>query len=267
MITRQHISVTVLAMIEKGKTMDQIKARIPWVVLPDGIRAFIGPRQASHFERTPDENECAWMIFPSAETLKNLTKDNVKDLVKFYIPENAYPKCVIGERTDTEVFTKYNFSHEHYQALYMHLMQDCILDEVLRKNLIDATFRFEDRFVIRHNDVEIDGAMLRKQVALFEELGFIHLAGMVYERTGVLLTGKWFEENVYEPLKAVYPQDLAENTFKYMRYSEELDARIRAKKFELSEEEVKEFILADDLMKVLDDMYKEAIDATSKLIF
>lgn len=260
MITRQHSALTYMSHEYKG-SIQTFKREIPWVVLPDGIRAYSGPRQMSHFEQKPDGTDTAWMIFPNELTLQGLSKENFDSSVERYMPE-GYPKCVIGEDTSLDVFDVKNYGHRHYHALRMHMIQDIILDKVLREQLVDVTGRFKDEFVIRWNHQTIDGATLRKQVAMFENLGFIHLAGKVYERTGKVLNNQWFEENVLEPLRAAYPADLAENTFKYMRLSDEDDARITAKDFELTDADKEGFLLCDNLEAILDDMYFEAYHFT-----
>lgn len=256
MITRQHTALTLMCHSNKG-TMQTFKHEIPWTLLPDAIRAYSGPRQMSHFEETPDGTDTAWMIFPNEITLGKLSKETFEERVKFYRPD-GYPKCVIGEATSLETFDVKNYGHRHYHALRMHMIQDIILDNVLRDELVEVSGRFKDEFRVRWNHQVIDGATLRKQVAMFENLGFIHLAGKVYECTGRLLTNKWFEEYVLEPLKAQYPADLADNTFKYMRLSDEEDARITAKEFELTAADKEGFILCDDLEGILDRMYSQA---------
>ena len=178
MITRQHSAILFWALVlrvGKDKASKSFKKEIPWAVLPDGIRAYIAPRQASHFEDGID-GRGAWMRYPSAEVLKDLTRESAKRQIKYYVPD-SFPKCVIGEETQLWMFDYTNSEHEHYHALKTHLIQDCILDEVLRENLIEAIMRFQDKFVVRCSGQIIDGAELRRQVTLFEELGFIHLLG------------------------------------------------------------------------------------------
>lgn len=262
MITRQHTAITMMAHGNKG-TLQTFKHEIPWTLLPDAIRAYSGPRQMSHFEQTPDGTDCAWMIFPSETVLRELSKDNFGKAVKSYRPE-AYPKCVIGEATDVEMFDVKNYGHSHYHALRMHMIQDIILDNVLRDKLVSVNDRFKDQFTVKWNHQVIDGATLRKQVAMFENLGFIHLAGKVYESTGKLLTNIWLEENVLQPLKKAYPADLAENTFKYMRLSAEEDARIFSMNFNLTAADKEGFILCDNLEDVLDEMYALAYYHTAR---
>lgn len=262
MITRQHTAISAMAHSSKG-SIQTFKQEIPWILLPDGIRAYSGPRQMSHFEQLPDGTDTAWMIFPNEVTLRSLSKDTFEEKVRCYMPD-GYPKCVIGEATNLNMFDVKNYGNRHYHALRMHMLQDIILDNVLRDKLVSVSGRFKDKFTVRWNHQEIDGATLRKQVAMFENLGFIHLAGKVFERTGRILNNKWFEENVLEPLCAAYPEDLALNTFKYMRLSDEDDARITAMDFELTEADKEGFILCDDLEDVLDDMYAEAYYYTAR---
>lgn len=275
MITKQHTAIYVLSLainrdLTEGSSEESLSKfentlhnEIPWLLLPDAIRAYIRPRQASHFERIPGKEKdtsVSWMEFPSEEVLKNLSKENASEMISFSVGE--YPTCVIGEDTEIGEFDIRNVGHRHYEALRCHLVQDLYLDECLRKRLINAEKRFTDTFVIRHSEEEIDGAQLRAQVALFEELGFIKLVGMVYEKTGILLNREWFDTHVLESLKKAYPEDLAENTYKYMSISDEVNERINALDFELTSEEKASVILTDDLDRVLNEMYSYAIRAT-----
>lgn len=264
MITRQHSVLSLMAYSAKAD-MVLYRKDIVWILLPDGIRAYSGPRQMSHFESTPDGKDNAWMIFPNARDLKLLSKENFKDVVKMYIPEGGYPKCVIGEQTMVGSFDAKNYGHPFYHPLRMHMQQDCVLDLVLREVLVDVKDRFNDRFTVRWNKQVIDGATLRKQVAMFENLGFIHLAGKVYERTGKLVGNSWFEEYVHEPLLRAYPKDLAESTFKYIKMPEGIDLRIMTKDFDLTEEDKEGFILCapEKLEEILDVMYAEAYRLTA----
>lgn len=276
MITKQHTAIYALALaINRGikkETSDESRIKfekdlhkeIPWLLLPDAIRAYIGPRQASHFERVPGSDKdtsVSWMEFPSEEVLKALSKENISEMVSYEVKE-GYPGCVIGEDTDIGEFDVRNVKHKHYEALRCHLIQDLYLDECLRKRLINAEKRFADIFVIRHSEKAIDGKTLRAQVALFEELGFIKLVGMVYEKTGILLNREWFDTHVLESLKEAYPEDLAANTYKYMSISDEVNERINALNFELTAEEKESVILTDDLDRVLNELYGYAIRAT-----
>ena len=62
MITKQHtaLSLMAFAMTEEDgskKLLDIYRFRemIPWILLPDAIRAYVGPRQAGHHEEWIDE--------------------------------------------------------------------------------------------------------------------------------------------------------------------------------------------------------------------
>lgn len=255
MITLQHTAIFLMAASEKEV---DIKTSIPWLLLPDAIRMYVGPRQASHFEVSTYETDVSWMEFPTREVLKELSKENVADLVKFYVSPRA-PKCVIGEQTDIDEFDIRNYAHPHFRELRIHLIQDCILDKVLREKLVDVTQRFEDRFVVHHNhSIVLDGAELRKQITLFEQIGFLHLVGMVYKKTGILLNQRWFDENVHTALLEAYPVELAENTYKYMQIPEEIEQRINELDFELTQEDEDKLVITDELQRVLDEMYATA---------
>lgn len=267
MISIQHAALYYLALhstrntchaADATKLEAEFKNEVPFVVLPDGIRAYSGPRPISHFERTPDGNGVSYMTFPSEEVLKTLSKESFKTDVEFYHAEGYLP-CVIGEKTDIREFDRHNLGHKHYHALRVHMFQDAILDEILREELIDASLRFQDIFTVRHDtSIKIDGKELRRQVAEFERIGFIMLAGIVYERTGTVMNNDWFKTVVEPALQAAYPADLAENTFKYMKLDDETNARITNLQFVLTDEDKALVPMAKDLEKTLSEMYVDA---------
>lgn len=264
MITKQHAALTLMALDSIGKT-EEFKKLIPWVLLSDAIRAYIGPRQPSHFEEMANQTDTSWMLFPSSETLKMLSKETAPRIIKFHVADA--PKCVIGEQTHIEVFDWLNSQHEFYHALRAHLRQDCILDAVLRDEMVEVKERFSDIFTIKHNGKKINGQELRTQIARFEELGFIKLVGMVYEDTGILLDRDWFDEYVYTALKETYPVDLAKNTYRYMSISDDVNDRINRLEFDLTEEEKASVEITDQLDELLKTMYENALTETLSEIF
>ena len=270
MITLQHSAVWAIAAMSKAPDDRTFQSRlirdIPWLLFPDAIRAYTGPRQMSHFEETPDKTDVSWMEFPTGDVLRLLTKETAKEVIKMHMNAEKYPKCVIGEDTHLEVFDRHNYGHHAYHALRTHLIQDVILDEVLREELVDVTGRFEDRFVVRHNrNIVLNGSELRYQVKLFEEWGLLHLIGKIYHRTGVLLNQRWYEDNVHGVLlRSDYPEDLAENTYRYMAIPAEIEAHINALDFNASEK-VKIFDLGgEELADIWDWMYSVAIRETER---
>ena len=237
---------------------------IPYALLPDAIRRYVGPRQASHFEDGVDGGN-SWMKFPEAETLKVLSKENVSQLVKFSVLEGIKP-CVIGEYTNREAFDAHNLMHTQYLALATHLAQDNALDTYLRHMMINVADRYDDKFVIRHSGKVIDGKTLRQQVSIFEDLLFLKIAGIVYHKTGTVLNARWFEENVYSPLCCAYSQDLADGTFKFMKMSDELNARIEKHDFELTDDEKKSVIICEDVDAALAELCAWGYWATKKVL-
>ncbi len=269
MKTLQHTAIYFWALWAKhGKllgvpaTYREFHEELPFVLLPDAIRGYIGPRQASHFEMRPDGTANSWMVFPNEQVLKDLSKETSAELVKYSVEPNI-PKCVIGEMSCLRSFEKKNCGHSHFLALRAHMVQDDVLDTVLREEMIDATKRFSDTFISRYNrTIVMDGQQLRQEIEKFENIGFIYLAGKVYEATHELLNRTWFERNVMPALRVAYPTDLADNTFRYMKMSDEMNDRINSLQFEPTEEEVEACPLAEDLVDVLDTIYAEAFIRT-----
>lgn len=263
MITLQHSALYYLALNSKRKScyLKEFMEEVPFVLLPDAIRAYIPQRQAGHFEMTPDGKACSWMSYPCEKTIRELTKQNASGTICYHVVPDL-PKCIIGEKTNIKEFDLVNWGHRHYHSLRIHLLQDCVMDGILRDDMVDDSDRFNDRFVIRHNGAVIDGATLREQITLFETLGFMKLARNVYCATGQVLNQEWFERNVLSALRYLYPEDLAQNTYKYMRILPTMNNRISNRKFDLTAEEKASIIITDKPERLMDKMYSEAYRQT-----
>lgn len=260
MITLQHAALYFMAVSRKSKEtrMSEFTQNVPFVLLPDALRAYIPERSAGHFEETANGEEGGWMVYPSESEVLQLSKENASTMIKYRSNLNM-PKCVIGEKTSIEVFDRLNWGHKHYHTIRIHLLQDVVMDSILRDDMVDVSRRFEDVFVPYHNsDVVINGNTLRDQINLFEWLGFIKLVGAVYNSTGVLLNREWYDEMVLPALLAQYPYDLAMNTYKYMRIWDEMNDRINSKEFELTEEERKAIIITDKPEALFNKLYSLA---------
>ena len=266
MITLQHTALYAMALAAKRSDTTQFyrefHENLPFVLLPDAIRAYISDRKAGHFEMTPDWTSNSWMVYPSKETLKILTPKTAVTKINFHIAQGI-PKCAIGEVSNINAFDRKNWGHHYYHPLRIHKLQDYVLDVALRKKMIDDTKRFEDAFAVRGiRGKVLNGIEFRKQLAMFEDLGFIYLAGKLYERTGIVIDREWLDMHVKTSLETVYPEDLAENTFGYMAISEDLSNRISNLDFLLSEYDKKDCLLAEDMEGMLDEIYAEAYQYT-----
>ena len=73
MITLQHTLVTLLGLRGNERELDE---EIQYVLLPDAIRRYCGPRQYSHFEKSYDGKDTSWLAYP--RDLKTLTKEEAE---------------------------------------------------------------------------------------------------------------------------------------------------------------------------------------------
>lgn len=267
-----HTAQTLLIMsqqLDLQRHMECFWERIPWILLPDAIQMYVG-RQASHFEVTLDEMDVSYIEFPTADVLSELNKENFSELVEFYVSPKVR-QCAIGEMIDITEFDWRNSSHPFYYLLRINLLQDRVLDQVLRGRFVDVKGRFDDKFVVHHNrSIELDGAQLRQQVTKFKEIGFLYLAGKVYRNSGIILSQEWFEHNVHRVLNnkdSPYPTELAENTYKHMRIPEVINKRIQNLDFDLTDEDKDSVIITDNLEKVLDYMSSAVCQSTMSEMF
>lgn len=265
MITLQHSLVTLLSELAqtkdnegKNKVEDAVKKEIPYVLIPDAIRRYMGPRPYSHFEQTPDGSSISWMHFPT--NLKTVSKDNIENSVNHFLAE-GYRPCVLGEETHIEKFKETNgdLPSDYYYGVLKHLTQDSIFDEWIRKGIgLDCSRRFDSMHspeettaknigvykfkrprksdtgeIIKDNEGNVvtdeetlDGAQVRNLIAEIENQGVYILAYLLNEKYGITANQEWFDKNVKGPLDEVYSQDLSNGTYNYMKIPEEINERI-----------------------------------------
>lgn len=233
---------------------------IPWILLPDAIIEYIDYYQPSYFVELVDGTDISWLKFPSGEILAEVTANNAKEIVEYYLADSK--ECGVCKGTCLDEFDKKNYGHAHFHELRISILQEMIFDKILCEKLLDENKSYEDHFVVRHNQNCLNSFQLQEQMERFEELGFLYLVGKVYEKTGLLLNQEWFEKNVHQVLYADYSKDLAERTYSSMQISPEIEGRINDLNFELSEDDKQKIKITDNLEQTFDEMYAIAFKLT-----
>lgn len=185
------------------------------LVLPDGIRAWSGPRQYSHFEQSEDGKDVSWWAFPS--DLKHLTKEAVQESLETdaYLVSEIRP-CVLGEETNLSAFYEHN-SHlpkELFEGIEMHLRQDKAYDAFVREQ-IDCSGKYEDHFT--YQGQELNGKEVRSLIGEMEQQGIYLLAQRFYEERGITANQEWIQSTMRPLLYQAYPEELAEKTLSFMK--------------------------------------------------
>ena len=179
------------------------------LLLPDAIRMY-GPRQQFHCTEHPITHEISSVRFLT-------TPDKLKKIKSLYKAslQPDIPKCVSDEMSHPETFIAEN--PEWAESAYVtHLIQDYSWDKWLRER-VDVTERLLDRFVYKTTGEVVDGATFRKELGPIDNVFFQKIAKTIYEESGVLLNQEWFEEHVYKNMLKAYDEELAENTWKYIK--------------------------------------------------
>lgn len=217
MITLEHSAITLLKL---HGDVEQFREIIPYILEPDALRRYTGPRQYTHFEKLGDD--VSWIEFP--DDLKVVNKQNVFDYCKSHLA-GEYPKCAIGEETQIDVFEKHNrhLKPLNYIGVKNHLIQDVDFDIFVRQ-VFDCTKRFKDVYVF--DGLVINGQEMRKLVQKVSEFGLYRLAFLIYQTTGIKITQEWYTENVYRSIQKIYSQDLADGTYNYMKIPENMNSWI-----------------------------------------
>lgn len=218
MITLQH---SLLMLLHYDGNLNKFKQELPYVLLPDAIRAYSGPRQYSHFEQSRDGSDVSWMSFPL--DVKHLTPESVREM-DCHMAENVQ-SCCMGETTNIASFEEHNrhLSKDYFQGVKYHLIQDSQFDTFIREQ-IDCSQMYEDRFTYRGR--EMDGRAVRQTIADIEDDGVYLLAKQVYQKYGIVADQQWFDEHVKTTLDAAYPSDLSERTYRFMQMQTETNALI-----------------------------------------
>lgn len=192
-------------------------------VYPDAIRAYSGPRQYSHFEKSEDGEYSYYMEFPedmhaSKEEVQALTAQCEYDV-------NLVRPCVLGEDTDLKAFYDHNqnLDGEMFKGINYHLNQDIVFDDFIRRE-IDCTGKYDDKFIFQGE--ELNGKDVRGLIGDIEQHGIYVLAHKLYEEKGITANKEWFEENIKPALEQEYSQDLADKTFSYMNIRPDIDKLI-----------------------------------------
>ena len=137
MITLQH---TICDLLKFKGNLDRFDKEISYCLLPDSIRAYIGPRPLSHFEENPDGNDISWYKFP--EDIKSMTKSSALSCEQ-HLSDISRKSC-LGEKTHVDKFVETNsdLPELEYNGILTHLIQDYIFDDWIR-DLIDCSNKYE----------------------------------------------------------------------------------------------------------------------------
>lgn len=85
MITLEHAAV---ALLKVGCNEQKFREVIPFLLEPDAIRRYSGPRVLSHFEKIG--NDVSWMKFPTREDLKRVNKENIWALCEHHLADRIF---------------------------------------------------------------------------------------------------------------------------------------------------------------------------------
>ncbi len=220
MITLQHSLCYLLA---KNGNMNEFKKGIAYCLLPDGIRAFIGARPYSHFEENPNQTDVSWYKFPI--NLKELTKEQALNQEK-HLADIELKSC-LGEMSQVDKFveTNHHLPRDYHEGVLVHLIQDYIFDEWIRKT-IDCSNKYEPNasFVFQNQTYDSNG--IRGIIADLEQYGFYLLAYICFTNYGIVANQEWFDKNVKSTLEKIYPKELVESTYKYMKIPDSINDMI-----------------------------------------
>ncbi len=218
MTTLQHSLITLFSMNGDVENFEKV---LPYTLLPDAIRRYSKLRQYSHFEESEDKTDISWIKYP--KNIKTLSQQEINETPK-HIVEGLRP-AVIGEQTHIEKFesTNRHLPIDYFYNVKKHLEQDYIFDEFLRER-IDVSGKYQDEF--NFNGEKLNGKQIREVISNIENQGLYILSYMMYKSYGITTNQEWFDEHIKSTLDKAYPQELSENTYKYMKIPEDINLKI-----------------------------------------
>ena len=180
---------------------------------PDAVRAYSGPRQYSHFEKSEDGSFSYYMTFPND---MHVGKDVIQERISEVEPDISLVRpCAIGEDTDIQAFYDHNkrLDKDVKHGIDYHLHQDMIFDKFVRDE-IDCSDKYNDKFVFRGQ--QLDGKDLRCLIGDIEQHGIYIMAHKLYEEKGITANQDWLLNNIKPALDKEYSSDLADKTYSFM---------------------------------------------------
>ena len=190
---------------------------------PDAIRAYSGPRQYSHFEKSESGKFSYYMEFPSN---MHAGKDFVQKQVASCKEDISLVRpCAIGEETDIDAFYAHNdhLRGEMKQGIDYHLHQDMVFDDFIRRE-IDCSNKYDDKFVFHGQ--EMNGKDVRRLIGNIEQQGIYVLAHKLYVVKGITANQEWLKNMIKPALDKEYSADLSDKTFSFMNINPEVNQLI-----------------------------------------
>lgn len=272
METVQHVGLYAWALLNEFKTprgvqkfSEVFSRNIPWVLFLDASESMGEAHKASHFEQF--SNGVAYMQVPSPESVKESEKLNIP----CYIPEGVV-STKVREKIDMDSFWRKNRSHPYRRELGIHLLQDDIINQILKKYIVNTSQAYRDLYYPYTGSAKyMDGKTLQRYIDLWKKKGTLYLVGKILEQTEILMDNNWLEENVLPALQYTFSPSLAEELWRKIRFSEFENSRIKkgGMAFLPTKEECQELETLCDkdfFLGTLDKMYGDAFSATCKAI-
>ena len=234
------------------------------VIMNDSIRAYVGPREFTHFTANPATGKVSWMRFPESD-MKTWTKEILEGAERFSAGKPG--TAVVDEATVPEEFWLHNRQTPQNEHLYLHLVQDRSYDRFVR-SVINVFRRYEDIYVF--SGETMTGAQIRGQGmerwtrGLLNELDdqfFVRLAKRYHEVTDAVADRDWIRVAMKDAMHQCYSSELAEGTLKFVTLSDKANDIIGRRKFD---EEVWPVpnVLVDQW---IDWMFEDILDALKRM--
>lgn len=244
MLSLQHAMYMVYY---KGNDNLFLKDMIAQTLLPDALRYYTHNRQYTHFEWNEDKTDYSYFVFPKMY-------GGIKDKTYFinavqnadrYLVADITP-CAIGEETNLDGFYAHNqhlFKEylQMFHSIEMHLIEDVVFDEFIRE-VIDCHDKYNDKYY--YNGNELNGKEVRSLIEEIEQVGIYVLAEMLYQKEGIVANNDWVQSFIKPSLELFYPNELVNNTIKYMKIDDKINEYITNKdythfeEFNISKEEL-----------------------------
>lgn len=251
MITQEHVLTTVIAANKIGVSLKEaVKISTKGSQL-DFLRGAGIDRPISHFTKDIDGKQTSWMVIP--ENIKSIDLENWKDVVKSYYFAQNTPNVAFDGEYDIDKFKSLNYNNSDYKWFLVHLKQDAINHEYL-KRIFNTSQRRDDVYFLKTTGEDISPSNLKKQISLLGKQHLFYLLREYFIRTGRKISINDLNEIIMENMDELLNKDLYNKNIKFLPITE-------------TEEEVLEQINPNiDIGRFNSNLTDQTVNATEKVL-
>lgn len=225
-LSKTHALVALMTYLENGKSLEEWGQLVPYILLPDAMRCFDfgvpNNRVLTHFEVNTKSYRPSGIKFPTKDEIAVLDSEIIARLPKVISGDYSY-QVAIGDGTSIDQFLYMNHpdNTDVYAGCLIHLLQDMAYDVHIR-GAIDCGSRYRNGGKFFFGGEEYDAKSVRKLISDIEEFEFRLLQECLDEEFGIVADKAFFEEYVKKAIYGAYCTKMAETTWRYINFRDDV---------------------------------------------